>query len=326
MKRVAVIMGSWLILAVASCAPQTDLAARPVRPMQTMDGSILSLASSSGPNAEPSRVGLPAPQAASATAGPSITEAAFDSQTAPLALIDQLTVIKSKPWEQLQLGYYKLVNNVWGAPNDEGLSSGVYSEPNGSFGWYWDRPRPQAKAGESIACPIYPSVRIGGSPWEESSSRAFPVRVGDLRSLTFDVTYGYPSVPTGSDDLAYDVFFADTNQPSAKPVIKAEVMIWVRATATEPADRYVGDFSDGGNTYALYSWVMASGRQYYAFVMKPKAGYEARHVVDAKRLFDGLALQPDWWIHGIEFGSEVWQGSGKIEISQLTITLNGSEP
>ena len=236
-----------------------------------------------------------------------------------------MSATKSRPGETLELGQFRLINNVWGAPSDETLSSGVYSETDGSFGWYWDRQQPMMKSGEAHVLPIYPNVRIGGSPWEASRSAIFPVRARDIKSLTFDVSFEYPAIPTGACNLAYDIFFTETSAPSATPVIKAEVMIWILGTATEPADRYKGDFTDGHNTYALYSWAMSNGRQYYAFVMKPGSGYQARHTVDAGKLLDSVPLQPDWWMPGVELGTEVWHGTGKIQIGQFGIELNGAE-
>jgi len=36
-------------------------------------------------------------------------------------------------------------------------------------------------------------------------------------------------------------------------------------------------------------------------------------------------LQPNWWMPGVELGTEVWHGTGKIQIRQLGIELNGTE-
>ncbi len=251
----------------------------------------------------------------------------MDSSTMPAQLkgIDPASRTNLKPGGTLDFGRFKLVNNVWGAPSDEALSSGVYLQPNGSFGWYWDRQAPKPRPGTTGILPIYPCVRVGGNPWEASKAAFRPFRVGELQSLRLDVSFRHPETPTGSHNLAYDIFLLDSDQPSAKPTIKAEVMIWILATAKQPPEQYKGDFSDGHNNYALYSWVMGDGRHYYSFVMKPASGYKARHIVDAKRLLDSLSLQPDWWVHGIELGSEVTSGTGRIEITHLVVSLNGTD-
>lgn len=236
-----------------------------------------------------------------------------------------LTASKNKAWAQISAGSRILTNNVWGAPPGEVVVSNVYTESGGSFGWTWNRQDPRAKPGSARAEPIYPNVRIGGTPWAASNSRYFPLKVGETTSLEFSVSYDYPMVPTGSFNLAYDVFFSGTNQPAAKPRIDAEVMIWVHGTAKQPPNTYKGDFSDGRNTYALYSWVMQNGRLYYSFIMKGDPQYKADHTVDAVKLIDNLKLDPTLYIHGVELGSEVCGGAGKIEITRLSVNVNGQE-
>lgn len=234
-----------------------------------------------------------------------------------------VTIEKSKAWDRLDVDLLKLTNNVWGALAGEKLDCGVYLNQNGAFGWYWSRPGPKTESGATYAKPIYPSVRIGGSPWEASSINYFPVRLADLKSLKFDVAYKYVNVPDGSFNFAYDMFLVDTDRPSRKPQIKAEVMIWIHGTAKEPPNSYKGDFSDGNNTYQLFSWVMNDGRLYYAFVMKGDLRYDGRHTVDAGRLLAALNLDPQLYVHGVELGNEIWNGSGKIEIGSFNVNVNG---
>ena len=172
--------------------------------------------------------------------------------------------------------------------------------------------------------PIYPSLRIGGNPWEQSNSAYFPIKVSEIQSATFQVAYDYPAAPTGAFDLAYDMFFMDTNKPSPNPEIKAEIMIWLQGTIGQPPQTYKEDFTDGHNTYELYSYVMSCGRLYYAFIMKGQPQFQAQHAVDVKKLLDNLDLDPNWYIPGVELGSEVVNGSGKIEISKFSVNVNGS--
>lgn len=117
--------------------------------------------------------------------------------------------------------------------------------------------------------------------------------------------------------------FSDSDQPSSNPRIKAEVMIWIQANRKQLALTYKGDFSDGYNTYALYSWVMSDGRLYYSFIMKEEPSSQAHHTVDTKRLLNELGLDPNWYILGVELGNEVWKGSGNTEIVDFSVNLNG---
>jgi hypothetical protein len=225
----------------------------------------------------------------------------------------------------IEFGSRLLTDNTWGAPPDETFTSDVYLNDNGSFGWYWDRTDPKIITGNIGVQPIFPNVRIGGSPWEQSNSKYFPIQLSQVKSLTFLVAYNYPEFPTGQYNLAYDMFLSDTDLPSSTPVRKAEVMIWMHGTFTQPPSTYKGDFTDGFNTYALYSWVMPGDFLYYSFIMKGEPRFQARHTVEAKKLLDNLSLDPGWYIHGIELGSEIVNGTGKIEINKLVIIVNGNE-
>jgi hypothetical protein len=214
---------------------------------------------------------------------------------------------------------------VWGAPPEETFTCGIYQNENVSFGWYWNRPHPKLKPGQTYAQPLYPSIRIGGNPWEPSKSPLFPFRWGDARLLKFDIIYRYTQFPTGAYDLAYDIFFTESSQPGPDVQRKAEVMIWINGTQKQPPNSYKGDFSDGNNSYALYSRAISDGRLYFAFMMQGSTQFESHHSVDAKKLMDNLELNPAWYVHGVELGNEVWNSFGEIEISKVTITLNGTQ-
>ena len=235
------------------------------------------------------------------------------------------SAIEYSPGGYIDFHSRRLVNNTWGAPTGETLKSGVYVRANSCFGSDWNRPEPRFQSASSQIQPIYPSVRIGGSPWEGSSCPQFPIKLGDLKSLSSEVAYTYPVKPTGVYDLAYDIFLLDSDKPCARPCLKAEVMIWLHGTATEPIYTYKGDFDDGINKYGLYSWEMPDGRLYYAFLMKGEPQYTANHTVDVRRLLGYLPLDSNWYIHGVELGNEVWHGSGNIEISSFSMSMNGHD-
>jgi hypothetical protein len=233
------------------------------------------------------------------------------------------TLAKSVSGKTIEFNRGKLCNNQWGAPLEENLNCSIYLSQNNTFGWYWDRTNPLVKSGMNGVLPIYPSVRVGGNPWEKSNSVLFPVKVMNVNSLMLNLNYKYATIPDGSYDFAYDLFLTDTDQPCSTPVRKAEVMIWIHQSSLPPGGSYKGDFSDGINTYELYSYVMADGRLYFAFVMKGQPLYNAQYKIDAKKLLDYLNLNPNWYIPGIELGNEIINGSGNLEITQFDVILNG---
>ncbi len=223
----------------------------------------------------------------------------------------------------IDFGSRRLTTNTWGASPGEPLDCGVFLNRDKTFGWYWDRLDPQLKPGDKFIRPIYPNVRIGASPLERSNARQFPIKVGDIKSLAFDVSYEYLALPTGAYNLAYEMFLSDTKKSGPNLAPKAEVMIWIHRTFTQPADSYEGDFTDGNNSYLLYSWVTSEGRLYASFIMKGEPQYQGQHIVDAKALLDQLDLEPTWYVLGVQFGSEIVNGSGRIQINKLNINVNG---
>lgn len=236
-----------------------------------------------------------------------------------------MSIVKNKPYEQIVTGSHALMNNVWGAPKDEVLGAGIFQNSDGTFGWYWDRSSPQKKSGEKCVLPIYPSIRIGGNRWERTRQTPFPLKLDEVRSFTLDIDYHYSAVPTGSYDLAYDIFLSEAGQSDSAPPIKAEVMVWLDGSQKQSKLHYKGDFSDGGNIFELYSWIMADGRTYYSFILKDNSSHQGHYSIDAGRLLEQLGLEPDLVIHGVEFGNEVWNGSGRIEIQQFNVNINGKE-
>lgn len=263
------------------------------------------------------------------TAKLNVAASATDSPNASTAINSQdvqesQMTIKSKSYDQIISGQYIVINNLWGAPKSETLSGNIFQDQDGSFGWSWSRLSPMVNSGQTSIQPIYPSIRIGGNRWDRVKSAFFPVAVKDVNALSFSIAYNYLNIPTGSFDLSYDMFLSEPDQPDSSPQIAAEVMIWMQGTSKQPDKYYKGDVSDGTNTFALYSWTMPDGRQYYSFLLKGQPQYQAQYSINAKALLDQLHLDSSLLIHGVEFGNEVWNGSGQILITHFGINLNGN--
>ena len=258
---------------------------------------------------------------------PPITSIPFVTSANASAVLSPSATVSPSHTEQSKIiiyGAYILNNNTWGAPPDEILTSGVYLNDDGTFGWYWNRQDPKTKADVNGILPIYPSLRIGGNPWEQSKLAHFPIQLNAIKSLSFVVDYVYPEAPKGTYDLAYDLFFLDTDKSSEHPEIKTEVMIWLQGTIAQNPQTYKGEFTDGYNTYGLYSYVMSDGRLYDAFIMKGPPVFQAQYTINVKALLDKLDLNPSWYLPGVELGNEVLNGSGKNAISKFAVDLNGS--
>ncbi len=225
--------------------------------------------------------------------------------------------------DTIAFGSRVLDSDFWGVGENETLSGNVYLNKDGTFGWDWQREDPTPRAGTTAILPIYPNVRVGDGFGEKSTSKFLPIRAGEISGLKFDVAYKYLTAPSGEYNFAYEMDFGDSKRPAAGTAPKAEVMIWIHHTFGQPPDTYQGDFTDGINSYRLYSWTMADGRLYFSFMMVGDPLLSSEHTVDAKRLLDKLTLNPNWYLLGIQLGNEVLDGSGKIEIDKYSLELNG---
>jgi hypothetical protein len=218
-----------------------------------------------------------------------------------------------------------LTRDTWGAPPTEKMTSNVYLNKDHTFGWYWNRANPVKLPGNTFVQPIFPNVRIGADFGAKSNSSSFPVKTGAVQNLNFSVDFQYVTPPIGNYNFAYQMYFTDTDKPGVDATPKAVVMIWLHHTFNQPSDRYKGDFSDGTNTYELYSCTFSDGRQYYSFLLKGRPLLDAQYNVNAKTLLDSLSLDPELYLLGVSLGNEIWSGSGKIEIRKVTVNLNGNQ-
>lgn len=207
----------------------------------------------------------------------------------------------------LRFGPYILHNNMWGARNDV-IRQGVYYYSDGRFGWEWDRPNPQLSDCGQYICPTYPEVIVGP-----------PIEYKNINSWTSEVDYRWAIQPSGSYNLAYDIYWFDPSNTEYKTF---NVMIWIDGYHD---DTPVGTVSDGINTYDHFyrgpnSW------QYWpwhAFVLKNQGSTSI--TINVKALLDQISgIDGNWIIDDVELGSEIWDGSGKIEISKFVNYINGN--
>jgi hypothetical protein len=113
----------------------------------------------------------------------------------------------------------------------------------------------------------------------------------------------------------------DAEKPGPNAQRKAEIMIWIDGNQQQPQSSFKSDYKIDNSVYALYS--RTGGWLYAAFILRRPL--VKQHSVDAKKLMDLLKLDPNWYIPGIEFGNEIWNSSGKIEIKKIAVTLNGNQ-
>jgi hypothetical protein len=225
----------------------------------------------------------------------------------------------------IEFGTRQLINNVWGALPEENLSSGIFQNQDRTYGWYWDRPNPLQKPGINGLQPLYPNIKIGGDVGEKPRNNRLPIKVSNIKELRFSVDYDYLIEPTGSYNLSYQMYFANTDTPVQDSFANIEMMVWIHQTFGQPPAAYQHDFSDGNFRYSLYSFTQFNGMKYAAYISKDAPVFRAQHTVNAKQFLDDLQIDPNWYLFSIHFGNEILLGRGKFQINKYVIMLNGHD-
>jgi hypothetical protein len=201
------------------------------------------------------------------------------------------------------------IRNLWGAANGENVDLALHHSDN-VVSWSWSRQHPVRRPGISYIQPIYPNARI---------VLKSPVAVSDVQSFNLVADFNYTQQPTGSYNLAYDVFLREPGEKTRK----AEIMVWLDWTKTQPTSSLKGFYFDGDNTYRQYSWMKADGFAYHSFLLTLSPG-TTPGPVNLKALIDHVQPEKNWYISEVELGTEVWDGSGAVELTTYYLELNGA--
>ena len=201
------------------------------------------------------------------------------------------------------------IRNLWGASAGETVDL-TLRHSGKVVSWSWSRPHPVPRPGIAYVQPIYPNARI---------TLKSPVTVGEIQSFDLVADFEYSQHPTGAYNLAYDVFL---REPGAKNP-KAEIMVWLDWTQGQPPLSLKGSCSDGYNTYEKYWWTTANGCAYRSFLLAfPPAANP--FTVNLKALIDLIQPEKSWYISEVELGTEVWNGSGAVDLTTYYLQLNGA--
>jgi hypothetical protein len=201
------------------------------------------------------------------------------------------------------------IRNIWGAATGEKVDLALHHSDN-VVSWSWSRQHPVRRPGISYIQPIYPNARI---------VLQSPVDVSDIQSFNLITDFKYTEPPTGAYNLAYDVFL---RAPGVK-VPKAEIMVWLDWTQPQPSRYLKGLCSDGYNDYSKYWWTKADGSAYNSFLLTLAPGL-IPGPVNLKALIDHIQPEKNWYISEVELGTEVWDGSGAVELTTYYLELNGA--
>lgn len=176
-----------------------------------------------------------------------------------------------------------------------------------SCGWEWNL------EGENTI-PFYPEIIYGLNPWwKESTTTELPSLLSDFSAIT--VSFEKEFSGKGRYNSAFDIWLCETKTGD----IYAEVMIWINGTET------VG-FSPT-NTISIdnftYDFYVSPGKPFYiAFVSRNQYWTGSLNIKSfLNYLEENNYIPPELYLSSIEFGNEVWSGSGYMKIKNYSIEL-----
>lgn len=220
-------------------------------------------------------------------------------------------------------GAFQAQNNTWGKGSLKGWTQciGMNANPDGSLAarWSWDWPK------EGTGVKSYPEIVYGQKPGGPSTDPALPLRLNEVASARVD--YSVDSSNKGKNNLAFDLWLTDTDNPTTfgVPPITHEVMIWVDGwDKMAPGGSWVEKVEIDGRPYMVFvanGW--GDGWRYVAFVSTETLYGEQSFEIASflNYMVENDLASGEEYLASIEFGNEVVDGTGDTILSRYEISV-----
>jgi len=235
----------------------------------------------------------------------------------------------SSSWARLNLADgCAVVNNTWNsAVAGRDFHQSIFVEQlrgEQEVGWRWRTPWQLIPTVVS-----QPQLVCGDKPWDPPLHlrSEFPFAAGNKNVV---VDFNAQLRGSGTYNMALTLW-AVSSLPASKSVITHEIMIWTLKNGEGPAGKRVGKVNVAGTKYDVYveknhkdaSGLNANTWTYVAFVPE-RAVLQGPLQVSAftDYLLQHGSLSPRQYLTSIEFGNEVCEGSGIVEINNFALRFN----
>lgn len=250
-------------------------------------------------------------------------------RSTPPAMMGQIVTQISDDWGSIGLskGQCAVVNNTWNrAAAGRGFEQSVFVEDVGRaqmVGWKWQAPwhfLPRVVS--------QPQIVRGNKPWGPKTrpDDGFPFAVGE-KDITADFDVHLRA--NGIYNMAFSLWGVSAIPPSRNDITH-EIMIWTMSSGQSPAGQRVDSITVSGVSYDVYlepNHKDASGQNqnswtYVAFVPSQPV---LRGPVEISAFLEYLlrrgTLSRHHYVTSLEFGNEVSQGKGIVEIRGFTVRV-----
>ncbi len=245
-------------------------------------------------------------------------------------------------WPTLAFDDYVVLNNDWNAAavgsNQWQQSVSVERTRDGAYvvGWRYDWL--DAQSGDPLAVKSYPQIvygsKLGAHVSGSSVALGLPARVADMDP--FRIRYAYSETGAAERNLAFESFFHSdctiTGPNFDVDNRRFEMMVWIAS----PSIRTPGNIKAATGVLIddqLWDiWIKPDQEAaYIAYTAQNEltsATLNWRAFVDYTRQWTAAnaatlgvaALDEDWCISAIEFGTETWWGRGELSITEFNIS------
>ncbi|MBC7856395.1 MAG: hypothetical protein IAF94_23440 [Pirellulaceae bacterium] len=221
---------------------------------------------------------------------------------------------KCNDFETIYVSKYFLNNNVWGQSSSPNGWSCIRNNNNTSplnwetsFNWPLNNKPYDVKA--------YPSVVSGWHYGKWSNSSGLPVRIWDNKNVWSAGRSTYTNA--GVANVAYDLWFHTTNNPTWASTPTDEIMIWTSKSGGGPLGTFQKNVSFSHGTYALYKSTGQLAWNVFSYVRTSNSTNWSFNIRD---FVNDVTYTQKWmanskYLSSVQFGTEVFSSNGNAKLS-----------
>ena len=220
-----------------------------------------------------------------------------------------------------------VVNNEWGNIGYGAGSISSSSPTSWSTSWDYDPPT-------DWVIMSYPAAVLGWQWGYRLPNTGLPVQLSSRTPITTTAVFDYvPDASCGAwrlcrQDISYDVWLHDSANPGySNPGL--EMMIWVGYAR----EMFSGFQPQGYATLAGHSWKV--------LLTQGGASPVATFLLDEPADLTGVTLNitdftdwlvahgwvpGSWWVDGVQFGTEIIKGKGRLDVNYYSVVVGGPAP
>ncbi|MGX5187913.1 GH12 family glycosyl hydrolase domain-containing protein [Streptomyces avermitilis] len=230
---------------------------------------------------------------------------------------------KCAAFDTITLGKYYVNNNLWGQDKATGTQCVWDDSRSGStISWGTDYSWANNSAGHDYDVKSYASSVLGWHwGWKaDKAATGLPVRVGDRKSVKTTWDFSVSAGP-GTMNVAYDLWLHAKNNADWQDQPTDEIMIWLnRQGGAGPLGTKYGSVSLGGAMWDIYQGDI--GWKVYSFVRRTNTTKATLDLDDfTQALVRRKLLSNDKYVSGIEAGTEVFKGTGRLDTKAYSVDI-----